>query len=373
MGKISVKRRAQKYVIVNKLQKMEQINQRELHFLTREGPKGILAPVAGGKKKPLVRCEAIAAVPLVLIAKKPVKRKRFFEYVQQILEVICFCDDNKLDARNLMLDMNHIFSTRQTGLLYLVYWPIVNSTANANAYTFFKGLTTSFVFDSQEPLEYVNEYANFFKTHELFSLTQFIRFISQLSGNPIVHMAAESSFFEEKEMPPSITGEMRRATTGGIYADAIYSPAALADAVASGRDLGISKTAKSEPALLPGAETMVLGDVAPSGEDTTVLKCSSSPVLTRQKTGERVMCNTDCLRIGKTPGLCDYVVEGNPAVSKHHADIILGNDGDYYIVDCKSTNGSYIDGIKLVPDEQVSLGNKCQVQLANEIFIFSVE
>ena len=73
----------------------------------------------------------------------------------------------------------------------------------------------------------------------------------------------------------------------------------------------------------------------------------------------------------KERSYCDYFVNNNSAVSRSHADIITrGNE--YYIMDLNSTNKTFINGVKLVPNEEKELHDGDNVRLGNEEFVFHI-
>ena len=69
-------------------------------------------------------------------------------------------------------------------------------------------------------------------------------------------------------------------------------------------------------------------------------------------------------------GICDYRIRGNNTVSRHHADII-DEAGRYKICDCGSTNGTYVDGIRISEDTPLAHGTV--IGISTEEFIFYQE
>lgn len=72
--------------------------------------------------------------------------------------------------------------------------------------------------------------------------------------------------------------------------------------------------------------------------------------------------------IGKNPNCCDFVIDFNKAVSNRHCCITC-KDGINYIVDLKSTNGTFLNGVRLSANEkrQIKIGDK--IKLANVEFV----
>lgn len=101
------------------------------------------------------------------------------------------------------------------------------------------------------------------------------------------------------------------------------------------------------------------------------LEGKRSLYLTRNINGEIITVDITPFTIGKDSSNMDYVLS-NESVSRHHATIIYEN-GDYYIMDNRSTNGTMIEGIKLQPNEKAELENGYIVTLGNESFQTHIE
>ena len=110
--------------------------------------------------------------------------------------------------------------------------------------------------------------------------------------------------------------------------------------------------------------------------ETTTLSTSPlkqpSALLLRHRDQSHVTIKNTLLRIGRNMSDVDYWVRGNPAIGRHHADIIF-REGDYYIIDRNSTNHVYINGQMIAPGEEVLLPNPCVIRLADEEFTFQVK
>ena len=93
--------------------------------------------------------------------------------------------------------------------------------------------------------------------------------------------------------------------------------------------------------------------------------------LLRSGKGEIFSLADDVFIIGKNPKFCDYVISDNPAISKLHAIIRYDEaDDSYYIVDCDSTNHTYLNGKKIPSEQAVKLEDQMVIHMASEAFIF---
>ncbi len=71
--------------------------------------------------------------------------------------------------------------------------------------------------------------------------------------------------------------------------------------------------------------------------------------------------------IGKSSENVDGKISGNPAVSRVHCKV-FEREGTYYLVDLKSSNGTYIDGRRLNAQEETVIHTGSRVRIANEEF-----
>ena len=94
--------------------------------------------------------------------------------------------------------------------------------------------------------------------------------------------------------------------------------------------------------------------------------------LFRKKTSELIPLSGIPFLLGKIPTACDYLISDNPAVSRIHAVIRYSEEeACYYIVDCGTTNNTYLNGKKIPKGKGVRLYDKDRLHLATEEFVFN--
>jgi len=94
------------------------------------------------------------------------------------------------------------------------------------------------------------------------------------------------------------------------------------------------------------------------------------PRFVRTRTGENIYVTKPEFIIGKSKLHADYAIENNTAVSREHCIIKRESNGANYIVDNKSTNGTYVNGTKLEALKPQLLTDGTKVRLGDEEFIF---
>ena len=166
--------------------------------------------------------------------------------------------------------------------------------------------------------------------------------------------------------------DMGMALAGGmLYEDDFNGMAAQcatsSDEFTAGFDrMQVPPAPPVQPQNFPTAETTVL-NVCP---ETTVLNAQPAlPTvrLIRDRTGSVVVLDRPQLRIGRDPSAADYIVADNTAVGRHHADLFC-HDGGCYVVDCNSTNHTYLNGQQLTPGVEYPLQSGDTLLLGDESF-----
>lgn len=92
--------------------------------------------------------------------------------------------------------------------------------------------------------------------------------------------------------------------------------------------------------------------------------------LERKSTGECIEILQNNAVVGSGSG-ADCRITGNKAISRTHATISVQN-GAFFITDNHSSNGTWVNGSRLIPDKAVEIRSGALIKLANEEFIFRV-
>jgi hypothetical protein len=113
------------------------------------------------------------------------------------------------------------------------------------------------------------------------------------------------------------------------------------------------------------------GVLAVADEGTTTLGIDApQPFLLTVANREKVGIAKDVFKLGRDAKNVDYI-SNNKAVGRVHAHI-LTEDGEYFLKDNRSTNGSFVNDIKLARNEKVKIKHDDRITLANEEFVFKV-
>ncbi len=115
-------------------------------------------------------------------------------------------------------------------------------------------------------------------------------------------------------------------------------------------------------------ETTVLG--AGSGETTVLAQNVNGGFLLRTSNNERIPINSADFSVGRERSKVDYCIGGNTNISREHAKFVVRN-GVTYIVDNKTANGTFVNGVKARPGQEIELKSGDKIVLADESFEFS--
>ena len=124
-------------------------------------------------------------------------------------------------------------------------------------------------------------------------------------------------------------------------------------------------------------DTVILAG-KPTSSETTILGQGQGisqqikmGTLIRVKTGEKIPLNKGYFTIGKDSLHADYYVKDNGTISRQHAAIRQTNNG-IFLEDCNSTNGTWLNGVKLEKGGKQKLSNGSVIKISNEEFKYEL-
>ncbi len=134
-------------------------------------------------------------------------------------------------------------------------------------------------------------------------------------------------------------------------------------------DMGRASAPAQETGVLNAGsnETTVLNA---GSNETTVLGGNSYGTLTRKKTFETIAITKPEFSIGREMSKVDYCVKDNNAVGRRHAEIV-SRGGETYIVDRNSTNGTFVNNVRVGAGVETKLSSGDTIMLADEEFTYN--
>lgn len=91
--------------------------------------------------------------------------------------------------------------------------------------------------------------------------------------------------------------------------------------------------------------------------------------LIRESDNSKIPLNAEEFFIGRDPSRVNICIQGNSAVSRVHAKIFLSGN-KYYITDCNSVNGVYVNNTHMDPTEIMELFDGSAIGISTEVFRF---
>lgn len=387
MSKLKVKFKDSQITVKSKLSKDEQINARELEILNSKIIRGIMKPTVEGEKK--LSYLSPGGIKLEAYLKKGITKNDFFLVIAQILEAVKSIGRNSFNINNLILNMKYVFVNEMTHELHFVYQPIYSSAISLDLASFLYDVAYSVTLALNEDYKCVNNFIAYLKGLQAVSVINIEKYL--LDVYPQIYKQVKRQKYGQSEY----LGSFKNGKDIYYDMDKRRKPTPLADYDST--SLLFEKNDKDEATSLliedvKDTPTSLLDDdnneptsllVEDEDEATSLLiddeptsLLSEGPQITypyliRKNSFDRTDINKPVFRIGKERSYVDCFVANNNAVSRIHADIITKNNS-FFVKDENSTNGTYVNGNRLSPNEEVQVFDGDIITFANEEFEFHI-
>lgn len=387
VSKLKVKFKNSQITVKSKLSKDEQINAREVEILNSKIIRGIMKPTVEGEKK--LSYLSPGGIKLEAYLKKGITKNDFFFVIAQILEAVKSIGRNSFNINNLILNMKYVFVNEMTHELHFVYQPIYSSAISSDLASFLYDVAYSVTLALNEDYKCVNNFIAYLKGLQAVSVINIEKYL--LDVYPQIYKQVKRQKYGQSEY----LGSFKNGKDIYYDMDKRRKPTPLADYDST--SLLFEKNDKDEATSLliedvKDTPTSLLDDdnneptsllVEDEDEATSLLIDDeptsllsegpqiSYPYLIRKNSFDRMDINKPVFRIGKERSYVDYFVADNNAVSRIHADIITKNNS-FFVKDENSTNGTYVNGNRLSPKEEVQVFDGDIITFANEEFEFHI-
>ncbi|MCM1159246.1 MAG: trypsin-like peptidase domain-containing protein [Bacteroidales bacterium] len=124
-----------------------------------------------------------------------------------------------------------------------------------------------------------------------------------------------------------------------------------------------------------GATTVLKPSESNKSQGTTVLNSGPmqmSAYFVRTKTNERNMITSQEYIVGKDAAVVHYCIADNAAVSRCHMKIVK-RGMNYFLIDLNSTNNTYLNGKRVMPNKEQVLNSGDVISVADEEFVFEIK
>ena len=410
-----------------KLSSSERINNNEVMFFSKDFSRGFMRPNPEDSSKILFT--GAKGVPLSRFLKRNINKDHFYMMIAQLLEAYKAVIHFKLHPAKVVLDLDFIIINENTGELFLIYQPVLNSPAlNKGFMNCFSQIASAAKFADNQDRTSVNNFMAFAGRMPNFSVNELEKFImgaspvtytigprqtygAQQSGvlnKPPVPQSASTAAFqrpaqtaapltpeapkvEEKKSEPVKEEKAPEAPkVEEKKSEPVKEEKAPDKAMENVKEIPKVEEKKPEPVKEEKKPVMEAAPEKPSfsyaeqfgaeDEGTVVLNDYSRSTmadlptakLIRRSNKETAIITKHVFTIGKERARVDYCVTNNRTVSRFHATIYRRTDG-YYVVDNNSTNRTFVNGSPIPVQTEIRLRNGDILRLSNEEFDFIEE
>lgn len=398
MAKLSVDFKNGQITVKSKLQKPEQINERELNVFQNKMIRGLMRPVVRNEKK--IDYTAPIGIYLKSYLQSGITKYDFFLIIAQIAEAVNKIEYNDFSYDNLVLNLNYIFINERTREVQFVYQPVISlvSHEESNIFSLLYQIVNFTQLKLNESEYFLSDFVTFLRSQPYFETKQIEDYIMQKQPDVYSQVKrqrkGDSKFLKDKLYDDNGFGYgyennakfNNQQQYGNADSSSYYSNQSAinnqggnsAFPYPPNNSFGSAFYQENPTDSNPAYENGV--PFNDGSEGTTVLEDggtsvlndnshSTYPYLIRFSNYERVDVNKPSFRIGKEKSYVDYFVMNNSAVSRIHADIIT-RDGRYFIKDNNSTNRTFVNGTVIPFEQEVEIFDGDAIMLANEAFEF---
>lgn len=334
MSKLKVSIKKSTVTAMMKAGRKERINETELSQLARIKPCGIMHVTKTKKDSVIYTCPA--NINLTDRLKKAISKYDFFFMMEQIVIMVQDVYNNGLNVNSVRFNMDDVYINEMTKEMYFIYFPIVGGQESADIVGFIENIIYTMTPVINEDTNYISRFM------------YYVRSFHGFNGNAI------EKYITREER--AVVNVLRNMEMSGMGQQGM-SQAALrytAENIQGTTVLAEDSMMTLQPQQIPQPQKPMQYHFAS---------------LTRQVTGEKIELNKPSFVLGKSPESADYAIADNTNVSRIHATIITRN-GRYYVMDQRSTNGTFVNGRIIKPNQEVELLTGDCLMLANEEFVF---
>lgn len=334
MSKLKVSIKKSTVTAIMKAGRKERINETELSQLARIKPCGIMHVTKTKKDSVIYTCPA--NINLTDRLKKAISKYDFFFMMEQIVIMVQDVYNNGLNVNSVRFNMDDVYINEMTKEMYFIYFPIVGGQESADIVGFIENIIYTMTPVINEDTNYISRFM------------YYVRSFHGFNGNAI------EKYITREER--AVVNVLRNMEMSGMGQQGM-SQAALrytAENIQGTTVLAEDSMMTLQPQQIPQPQKPMQYHFAS---------------LTRQVTGEKIELNKPSFVLGKSPESADYAIADNTNVSRIHATIITRN-GRYYVMDQRSTNGTFVNGRIIKPNQEVELLTGDCLMLANEEFVF---
>ena len=301
----------------------EHIDEEELKNFEKNLPKGFLNPCE--IRNNMAEYQGPLGISLSEYLKSPIRKRTFFIIAAKAVAAMEQAQQRHFKLSNICISPEHVYINISTREINFIYLPLENTVREGGFKSFFRNFIYSVIPYDNEDGEFGLRFFNYLNSREKLTF---------------------------RDVNEYIAGEDFQA----VRAVRSYK-----------RDKAIRRSEQSDTSFLSSfgdnemAGVMFSEDVQEYTSDFPMLRSTSSSL--------KAEINKPVYRIGKDRIYADFFIGSNPAVSRNHADII-SKEGCFYIRDLNSTNGTYVNNVRVSDIDEIEIHEGDIIRFANEEFVF---
>lgn len=367
MGIIKLSKQNEKYLLMNTLDKRDNLVKDVCITLQQSAFEGVVPfELREAKGRKVIVCDVSTTYSILTRLQTPIDSRELVLILKGLLDSVKSLSSRNISPEYVDLDLDYIF-IRRDGSVLLTVWAVNDIKQKATLPQLLKEIGNKAKPNSKRDKNFIEGYLDLFSdgtvNTTLDKLDKFVmnsyEMLKENSMKSAIKTASES---KSAEIPKS------RRKNEPIVEETVGSDT-LND---------LESEDDEEEVLTPTNKTTFLmgddDDDYDDGDKTSILGGSETLSVRRflfqESTKESFEIEGGETIIGKKDA--DIEVTGNKAISRKHAKIIIFDDL-VTIQDLESSNGTYVNDIRLDSGDSEQITDGDTIKLANEVFTYSEE
>lgn len=308
MGKEKLKNKKGVTTITNILGKFERLNYEELKVLINGTVAGLVPVAVEQKKTTVLQVSFSDWTALSVYLSSAVDGEIALSFIMNTLNIAYDCERHGLRVDNLCWNPERIFVDQQ-GKIKMIYWPMTTLEHRPETPLSFYASFCGILTNSNVDRSIAGQYCQYFYQRDYLDLPGFFQMMTDIKEKwRTLRKKAEKQKTEQEESSQSSFHPDKQQTLIGGWLERV------------GKDQRV-----------------------PLEQSTTL--------------------------IGRDPGSCHLALPGHSCISRIHA-MIENKDGQYYLTDLGSKNGTFLSGDRLHPNARVALDEGDRIKFYDVSFVF---
>lgn len=377
MSKVSlVKIKKSKYIRI-KLSKEISVDSHMLNLVSSGQVFGLMDIDKSMINKNILLYEVTDYLPLTDYIGVAINKERFINVIFSVINLMKKLQNFMLPTSGCLLDSNYVNVDPQTKMISFIYVPVKKFDIEQDMKGFFKGLADFVSEEEKRQTDFYSTYESYFLNKNSFSIYDFELFMRRLNGES--NMANQPIKFKN---PSKYLGNNKKIcprckkiyTVMDNYCDVCGVRLVFVDLDNEDIEGQINTQLNSKrqiTSVLDGGTERIDAEGATTEVLSDDLTRVDYPRMIRKKDNSVIEINQLLFSIGKSVNGNNFFIGDNSAISRKHMTIEI-RANKYYVTDEGSTNGTYIDDVRIqnhVPTE-IKIGQR--LRLADDEFLFTV-